>query len=92
MTHPIHPVNNLPTQSYPAWTLYGTLGCHLSEDAEALVAQAWQVVDFELQRVDIADLPEDEAMQLADKIPVLVTPTRTLYYPFSLLDVVALMQ
>ena len=31
-------------------------------------------------------------MQLADKIPVLVTPTRTLYYPFSLLDVVALMQ
>ena len=92
MTHPIHPVNNLPTQSYPAWTLYGTLGCHLCEDAEAIVARAWQVMDFELQRVDIADLPEDEAMQLADKIPVLVTPTRTLYYPFSLLDVVALMQ
>lgn len=83
--------DGLPSSPHgDTWALYGTLGCHLCEAAEAIVAQAWQVVDFKLETIDIADLPGDQALALATKIPVLVTPTRTLYYPFSLMDVVAL--
>lgn len=72
------------------WLLYGTLGCHLCENAETLLQQAQMVADFSYQKVDIADLPENEMLPLADKIPVLVTPNKIVYYPFSVLDILAL--
>lgn len=72
------------------WLLYGTLGCHLCECAENLLQQAQSVADIHCQKVDIADLPESEMLKLADKIPVLVTPSKTLYYPFSVMDILAL--
>ena len=70
------------------WRLYGTLGCHLCDTAESLLQQAQAVADFSYQKVDIIDLPEPEMQALADKIPVLVTPTATLNYPFSLMDII----
>lgn len=53
-------------------TLYGTLGCHLCEEAEALLAEALhrQVQSIDLVSVDIAD--HDEWMaRYGMRIPVL---------------------
>lgn len=72
------------------WRLYGTVGCHLCEIAESLLLQAQAVADIRWQSIDIAELPEQEMLKFADKIPVLVTATKTLYYPFSIMDVMAL--
>ena len=72
------------------WRLYGTLGCHLCEIAESLLLQAQAVADIRWQSIDIAELPEQEMLEFADKIPVLVTANKTLYYPFSIMDIMAL--
>lgn len=72
------------------WQLYGTLGCHLCDDAETLLKQAQAVADFTFEKIDIAELPEPQLLEFADKIPVLVTPVKTLYYPFSVMDILAL--
>ena len=50
------------------------------------------VADFEWRYVDIIDLPEDEMLALATKIPVIQTPnfSQTLNYPFSVMDILAL--
>ena len=72
------------------WRLYGTVGCHLCEIAESLLRQAQAVADIRWQPIDIAELPEQEMLEFADKIPVLVTATKTLYYPFSIMDIMAL--
>lgn len=71
----------------PMWQLYGTLGCHLCENAKNLLIQAQSVADFDWQSVDIADFDNPLAHEWADKIPVLVTPNRTLFYPFSVMDI-----
>ena len=72
------------------WRLYGTVGCHLCEIAESLLLQAQAVADIRWQSIDIAELPEQEMLKFADKIPVLVTATKTLDYPFSIMDIMAL--
>ena len=72
------------------WRLYGTVGCHLCEIAESLLLQAQAVADIRWQSIDIAELPEQEMLKFADKIPVLVTANKTLYYPFSIMDIMAL--
>lgn len=74
----------------PVWRLYGTLGCHLCDTAENLLKQAQMVADFAFEKIDIMDLPEQEMLTLADKIPVLITPNKTLYYPFSVMDILAI--
>lgn len=71
------------------WQLYGTLGCHLCEHATALLNQAQTVADFCWEYVDIAEFDNPLAHEWADKIPVLVTPKRTLFYPFSIMDILA---
>lgn len=72
------------------WVLYGTLGCHLCDNAEQLLQQANTVKDFAWRKLDIANLPENEMLALADKIPVLKTPTKILYFPFSIMDILAI--
>ena len=67
-----------------------TLGCHLCEIAESLLRQAQAVADIRWQSIDIAELPEQEMLKFADKIPVLVTASKTLNYPFSIMDIMAL--
>lgn len=73
-----------------SWQLYGTVGCHLCEIAESLLQQAQAVADIHWQHIDIVNLPEAQMLAVADKIPVLVTPTKTLYYPFSIMDILAI--
>ncbi|MFO1365492.1 MAG: glutaredoxin family protein [Moraxella osloensis] len=67
-----------------------TVSRHLCEIAESLLRQAQAVADIRWQSIDIAELPEQEMLEFADKIPVLVTATKTLYYPFSIMDIMAL--
>ena len=86
-------MTNIHEQIMPdatTWRLYGTVGCHLCEIAESLLLQAQAVADIRWQSIDIAELPEQEMLEFADKIPVLVTATKTLYYPFSIMDIMAL--
>ena len=50
--------------------------------------KAQAVADIRWQSIDIAELPEQEMLKFADKIPVLVTAIKTLYYPFSIMDII----
>jgi|JI8StandDraft_1071087.scaffolds.fasta_scaffold53949_2 predicted DCC family thiol-disulfide oxidoreductase YuxK len=70
-----------------SYLLYGTLGCHLCEQAEQLLTQAQQVMAIEWQTVDIA-LDQNLVTQYGLQIPVLLTKTgQQLNWPFSLLDI-----
>jgi len=71
---------------HPTWQLYGTLGCHLCEQAEQLLQQFADHRAFQLHVVDIAMLPEPEMNALATQIPVLSTQQHRLNWPFSLAD------
>ena len=70
----------------PTWQLYGTLGCHLCEQAEQLLQQFADTRAIEWILVDIADLPAADLHALASQIPVLSTSHGRLYWPFSLAD------
>ncbi|MDZ7924885.1 MAG: glutaredoxin family protein [Marinagarivorans sp.] len=55
------------------WILYGTLGCHLCEQAEAIIARLQADFPIELRIVDVANAVDREAWVLAigERIPVL---------------------
>lgn len=72
-------------------TLYGTTGCHLCDQAEALLRQAAAARALEWRYVDIA-LDEALVARYGTRIPVLqVDDGRELGWPFSLLDILRLM-
>lgn len=68
------------------WWLLGTTGCHLCNEAERLIERFQAVQPIDYQKVDIADFDEVLMMQFATTIPVLLTATKRLNYPFSVLD------
>lgn len=68
-----------------AWLL-GTTGCHLCDVAETLMRQLAAVQPIAYHYVDISDFDETLMMQFATSIPVVLTPTQRLDYPFSILD------
>jgi predicted DCC family thiol-disulfide oxidoreductase YuxK len=78
------------TERIPSLTLYGTTGCHLCDEAEVLLKKAAAARRLEWQYVDIA-LDEALVEQYGMRIPVLRTAAgRELGWPFSLLDILAL--
>lgn len=71
-------------------TLYGTPGCHLCEEAEALLRQAAGARAIEWRYVDIA-LDDALVARYGIRIPVLLTASgQELGWPFSLLDILRL--
>ena len=68
------------------WWLLGTSGCHLCDVAAHLLAQFQAVQPITYQDVDIADFDESLMMEFATTIPVILTPSKRLNYPFSVLD------
>lgn len=72
------------------WRLYGTLGCHLCEQAEQLLRQLHDARPIDWMLIDIADLPLDEQQALALHIPILKTSQATLNWPFGLADLLRL--
>ena len=71
-----------------SWQLYGTLGCHLCEQAEQLLQQFGDSRAIHLQVVDIAELSDGQMQQWASQIPVLVAAPIRLHWPFSRLDLI----
>ncbi|HEY7774360.1 MAG TPA: glutaredoxin family protein [Marinagarivorans sp.] len=66
------------------WRLYGTLGCHLCEQALAIVDQLKAQFPIELERVDIAS-SQSLVERLGHRIPVLenIASAQTLDWPFD---------
>ena len=78
---------NLGTdENQDKWWLLGTSGCHLCDVAEQLLSQFQAVQPISYQYVDIADFDEALMMEFATTIPVILTPSKRLNYPFSVLD------
>jgi hypothetical protein len=78
---------NLGTaENQDKWWLLGTSGCHLCDIAEQLLTQFQAVQPISYQHVDIADFDESMMMEFATTIPVILTPSKRLNYPFSVLD------
>lgn len=76
----------------PTWQLYGTLGCHLCEQAELLLQQFGDTRAVSWVLIDIAELPEPEMQALAHQIPVLQAAQQRLHWPFSLMDMMQIYQ
>lgn len=68
------------------WCLLGTTGCHLCDIAEQLLSDFQKVYPMVYIKVDIADFDEDLMMQFAAQIPVILTKTSRLNFPFSVLE------
>ena len=68
------------------WWLLGTSGCHLCDIAEQIITQFQAVQHITYEHADIADFSEPLMMEFATTIPVILTPTKRLDYPFSVLD------
>ena len=78
---------NLNTaENHHHWWLLGTSGCHLCDIAEQTIAQFQIVQPITYQKVDIADFDEVLMMDFATTIPVILTPSKRLNYPFSVMD------
>jgi len=73
-------------QNLDKWWLLGTSGCHLCEIADQLITQFQAVQPIAYEHVDIADFDESLMMTFATTIPVILTPTKRLDYPFSVMD------
>ncbi|WP_350559473.1 glutaredoxin family protein [Psychrobacter sp. CAL346-MNA-CIBAN-0220] len=74
------------------WWLLGTVGCHLCTEAENLMTCFQAVQPITYQHVDIADFDERLMMAFATSIPVLLTPSKRLNYPFSVMDMQQLIE
>ncbi len=73
--------------------LFGTSGCHLCEQAEAIIAACCRVeYDLLIDNIDIAEHPQWQA-KYAVRIPVLYHPDtqKELGWPFDFADVMAFM-
>lgn len=68
------------------WWLLGTSGCHLCDIATQLLTQFQSVQPIAYKQVDIANFDESLMMEFATTIPVILTPSKRLNYPFSVMD------
>ena len=82
----VHLAAQCPQLSMDTWWLLGTSHCHLCEQAEALLQQLQRVTPVCYQLLDIVTLTDEIMTSFATSIPVILTPTSRLDYPFSVLD------
>ena len=68
------------------WWLLGTSGCHLCDIATQLLTQFQSVQPIAYKQVDIANFDESLMMEFATTIPAILTPSKRLNYPFSIMD------
>ncbi|UNU73626.1 hypothetical protein LU293_01565 [Moraxella nasovis] len=76
------------------WYLIGTDGCHLCQIASELLAQTATIQN--LPPIQTLDLVDCQSVPIIDSlgvhIPILITPTRLLCYPFGMMDILSLSQ
>ena len=68
--------------------IYGTLGCHLCDDAEKVVNSVTRHFSLSHITLDIMD-DEIKLTQLADKIPVVEFREQQLCWPFTQATLIA---
>ena len=73
-------------ENLDTWWLLGTSGCHLCDIATQLLTQFQSVQPIAYKQVDIANFDESLMMEFATTIPVILTPSKRLNYPFSVMD------
>ena len=78
--------NLCSAESSDKWWLLGTSNCHLCEVAEQLLTRFQAVQPIEYLHIDIADFDEALMMEFATTIPVILTPSKRVNYPFSVMD------
>ena len=78
-----------PDTAKKTWFLLGTVGCHLCDEAENTLRLFSSVTPITIEKVDIADFEESFMEKFATIIPVVLTPTQQLNYPFSVVDLMA---
>ena len=89
LSEPTIPASTSMTARVPnTLLLYGTLGCHLCEQAEWLLQPLRQAA-WQLQVIDIADQPDSDALveRYGLRLPVLRFGTAELDWPFDLVQV-----
>jgi hypothetical protein len=81
--------DDAPSAEPTTLILYGTLGCHLCEQAEWLLQPLLQSTTWRLQHCDIAEQPDSETLiaRYGLRIPVLRFGTVELDWPFDLMQV-----
>lgn len=81
-----------PNTASKTWYLIGTDGCHLCQHAQDIIKQAFAITPNAptLIVLDLADGSETLLDILGWHIPIILTPTRLLCYPFGVMDIVAL--
>ena len=73
----------------PGIILYTTLGCHLCEEAKALISPLLVNTSWQLQEVDIAE-DDDLLANYGIRIPVLSIPAAgELNWPFTAQDIIS---
>lgn len=75
------------------WYLLGTDGCHLCHQAGQMIEQAFAISPTppRLLYLDLADGGELLIDLLGWHIPLVLTPSRLLGYPFGVMDLVAIL-
>ncbi|WP_296404772.1 glutaredoxin family protein [Psychrobacter sp.] len=68
------------------WFLLGTMGCHLCDEAENMLRLFSSVSPVVIEKIDIIDFDEAFLAQYASVIPVIITKSQQLNYPFSVVD------
>lgn len=77
----------MPIKTKKRVVLYGTLGCHLCDNAQKVLQQAQCVIPLIWHTVDIA-LDQNLMTQYALSIPIIKLETgQLLKWPFSVLDI-----
>lgn len=82
-----------PTNNSQDWYLIGTDGCHLCDNINTLLAQISSNTTLPSHHIlDITHANDAETLikHIGVMIPLLLTPTRLLCYPFGVMDIISL--
>ncbi len=83
----------LQSSDEQAWYLLGTDGCHLCHEAQSIIETA-ATVYAQMPTVcvlDLADAADERLVDLLGRhIPILMTDSQLLCYPFGLMDIIPL--
>lgn len=83
-------LSNFDVTLNDSWYLIGTDGCRLCDVAESIYYQATLTNSLpKLYTLDLADIKEPDPLMdtLGMMIPIILTPSRLLCYPFNVMDI-----
>lgn len=87
-------LNSSPPE-YNLWYLIGTEGCHLCQQAQQIINTALATLSQppSVALLDLAESNDDRLLELLGRhIPILITPSQLICYPFGLMDILNIHQ